>query len=104
MNPEKKDEPLRDSNGRCIAAAYDEPGLVVCLVNNKHPISRFDGYSDSEASKKKILNDVFRKGDSYFNSGDLLRRDWFGFFYWSDRVGDTFRWKGENVATTEVYF
>lgn len=71
-------------------------------MNNKLPISRFDGYSDSEASKKKILTDVFQDGDVYFNSGDLLRRDWFGFFFWSDRVGDTFRWKGENVATTEV--
>jgi fatty-acyl-CoA synthase len=102
VNPEKKDEPLRDAQGHCISADYDEAGLVVCLVNNKLPISRFDGYSDSEASKKKILTNVFHDGDMYFNSGDLLRRDWFGFFFWSDRVGDTFRWKGENVATTEV--
>lgn len=101
VNPEQKDQPLR-TNGRCIPADYDEPGLVVCLVNNKHPISRFDGYTDSEASNKKILKDVFSGGDTYFNSGDLLRRDWFGFFFWCDRVGDTFRWKGENVATTEV--
>jgi fatty-acyl-CoA synthase len=93
---------MRDANGRCISADYDEAGLVVCLVNNKHPLSRFDGYSDAEASRKKILQNVFRDGDTYFNSGDLLRRDWFGFFFWSDRVGDTFRWKGENVATTEV--
>jgi fatty-acyl-CoA synthase len=74
------------------------------LVNNKQPLSRFDGYTDTEASNKKILRNVFNNGDTYFNSGDLLRRDWFGFFYWCDRVGDTFRWKGENVATTEVRY
>jgi acyl-coenzyme A synthetase/AMP-(fatty) acid ligase len=71
-------------------------------VNNKDPIYRFDGYTDETATNKKILRDVFVKGDMYFNSGDLLRRDWFGFFYWADRVGDTFRWKGENISTAEV--
>jgi acyl-CoA synthetase (AMP-forming)/AMP-acid ligase II len=97
-----KDTPLRDKHGRCIKADYDEPGLVIAMMNDVSPTNRFDGYSDGTSSTKKILHDVFRPGDKYFNSGDLLQRDAFGFFYWSDRVGDTFRWKGENVATTEV--
>lgn len=57
--------------------------------------SRFDGYSDSAATSKKLLTNVLKQGDCYFNSGDLLYRDGEGFYYWSDRVGDTFRWKGE---------
>ena len=57
--------------------------------------SRFDGYSDSAATSKKLLTNVLKQGDCYFNSGDLLYRDSEGFYYWSDRVGDTFRWKGE---------
>ncbi len=75
---------------------------MVNMINNNNPLSRFDGYSDVAATNKKVLRNVFQIGDSFFNSGDLLRRDSFGFFYWADRVGDTFRWKGENVATTEV--
>ena len=71
-------------------------------VNNKDPIYRFEGYTDEAATGKKILRDVFVKGDLYFNSGDLLYRDWFGFYYWADRVGDTYRWKGENISTAEV--
>ena len=59
-------------------------------------------YSDKKETNKKILKNVFKNDDSYFNTGDLMRRDKLGFFYWSDRVGDTYRWKGENVSTTEV--
>ena len=100
MNP---DRPLRDpKTGRCVVANPNEIGLIVNRIDNKSPIDRFDGYSDPTATSKKILHDVFYKGDTYFNSGDLLRRDSFGFFYWVDRGGDTFRWKGENVSTTEV--
>lgn len=94
---------MRDANGFCTACDYGEVGLVVNLVNRKAKgIGRFEGYTDSSASNKKMLTDVFKKGDMYFNSGDLLSMDSLGFFYWSDRVGDTFRWKGENVATSEV--
>lgn len=78
-------------------AEVDEPGLVVAVVGQRMH-TRFEGYSDSSATKKKILTDVFVPGDIYFNSGDLLYRDWFGFFYWSDRVGDTFRYKGKYGA------
>ena len=60
------------------------------------------GYLNKEATEKKILRDVVKKGDKYFRSGDLLKVDGDGFFYFVDRLGDTFRWKGENVATSEV--
>ena len=101
--PENKQEPLRDSQtGFCHTSAVDEVGLMVGVIDNKRVDRRFDGYTDASANKKKVLTDVFVKNDTYFNTGDLLTRDAQGFFYWSDRVGDTFRWKGENVATTEV--
>ena len=66
------------------------------------PSRRFDGYTDKKATKSKILYDVVTKGDQWFATGDLLRKDWFGFYFWVDRIGDTFRWKGENVSTAEV--
>ena len=66
------------------------------------PHTPFFGYKDSSASKKKVITDVFQKGDQYFLSGDILRMDEEGFLYFCDRSGDTFRWKGENVSTTEV--
>jgi fatty-acyl-CoA synthase len=62
----------------------------------------FDGYNKAADTQKKILHDVFEKGDSWFRTGDLMRRADKGYFYFVDRIGDTFRWKGENVATSEV--
>ena len=62
----------------------------------------FDGYSDQEASDRKVLRDVFVAGDRWFRTGDLMRKDRAGYYYFIDRIGDTFRWKGENVSTTEV--
>nr|XP_034990066.1 very long-chain acyl-CoA synthetase-like isoform X3 [Zootoca vivipara] len=95
-----KDEPVRDKNGHCIPVTPGETGLFVAKITG---ISPFYGYAgDQQKTKKKILQDVFTKGDCYFNSGDLLMEDQEGFLYFKDRVGDTFRWKGENVATTEV--
>lgn len=102
VDPEDKSVPVRSPEGLCILADVNEVGLVCNLIDNKRLDRRFDGYSDSSATQRKIIRDVRRKGDQFFNSGDLLSRDEQGFFYWSDRVGDTFRWKGENVATTEV--
>jgi fatty-acyl-CoA synthase len=64
--------------------------------------SRFEGYTSQEASEKRILRNVFKPGDAWFRTGDLMRKDEQGFFYFVDRIGDTFRWKGENVATFEV--
>jgi fatty-acyl-CoA synthase len=64
--------------------------------------SRFEGYTSDDASEKKILRNVFEPGDAWFRTGDLMRKDAHGYFYFVDRIGDTFRWKGENVATSEV--
>ncbi|MDX7952043.1 long-chain-acyl-CoA synthetase [Lichenihabitans sp. Uapishka_5] len=96
--------PVRDAEGRCIACGPDEPGELVGLIVNdpKRPANRFEGYADRRATETKILRDVFEPGDMYFRTGDLLRRDKLGYFFFIDRVGDTFRRKGENVATSEV--
>jgi fatty-acyl-CoA synthase len=73
------------------------------IVNDpEKPSGRFEGYAHKEESEKKILRDVFKKGDAWFRTGDLMRKDRHGYFYFVDRVGDTFRWKGENVSTMEV--
>ncbi|WP_246731357.1 long-chain-acyl-CoA synthetase [Methylocapsa sp. S129] len=94
----------RNAEGRCIECAPNEVGEAIgeILDDPNKPASRFDGYADAAATKAKILRDVFREGDSWFRTGDLLRRDAAGYFYFVDRIGDTFRWKGENVSTTEV--
>jgi acyl-CoA synthetase (AMP-forming)/AMP-acid ligase II len=102
FDPEDPSMPLRDQNGRCQIVGYNEPGLLIGQITKGDVTRRYDGYSDSQATRQKVLTDVFRPGDQYFNTGDLLTRDYFGFYFWSDRVGDTFRWKGENVSTTEV--
>ncbi|KAI5100467.1 very long-chain acyl-CoA synthetase [Silurus meridionalis] len=95
-----KEEPVRNADGLCVPAARGEPGLLVGKITTKSP---FVGYAGNKLqTEKKRLRDVFVKGDLYFNSGDLLRIDNENFVYFQDRVGDTFRWKGENVATTEV--
>ncbi|XP_042330641.1 very long-chain acyl-CoA synthetase-like isoform X2 [Sceloporus undulatus] len=95
-----QDEPVRNEKGHCIPVALGETGLLVSKITHATPFSGYAG--DRQKSEKKILWDVLRKGDSYFNTGDLLMQDHEGFIYFQDRVGDTFRWKGENVATTEV--
>uniref|UniRef100_A0A2K6L8K1 long-chain-fatty-acid--CoA ligase n=2 Tax=Rhinopithecus TaxID=542827 RepID=A0A2K6L8K1_RHIBE len=96
----EKDEPVRDENGYCIRVPKGEVGLLVCKITQLTP---FSGYAGAKAqTEKKKLRDVFKKGDLYFNSGDLLMVDRENFIYFHDRIGDTFRWKGENVATTEV--
>ena len=98
-DPNDKSMPYRNANGLCELCNFNEVGLLIGVINNKRIDRRFEGYTDKAATSKKILYDVLKKGDSFFNSGDLVSRDFYGFFYWSDRVGDTFRWKGENVAT-----
>ena len=91
------DAPARGADGFCIACAADEPGEAIARIADD-----FEGYLDRAASEKKILRNVFKPGDAWMRSGDLMRRDARGFFYFVDRVGDTFRWKGENVSTAEV--
>ncbi|XP_027716888.1 bile acyl-CoA synthetase [Vombatus ursinus] len=94
------EKPVRDKKGRCIPVGPGEAGLLVSLVTSFSP---FLGYLGSpEHTERKLLRDVLRPGDIYFNSGDLLSRDSEGFLYFQDRIGDTFRWKGENVSTREV--
>ena len=93
--------PVRGADGFCVRCAPDEPGECLGAIHGGAR-SAYTGYVDHAASEKKILRDVFRRGDAWFRTGDLLRRDRLGYFYFVDRVGDTFRWKGENVSTTEV--
>jgi len=95
---------VRDERGRCQPCAPGQVGeLVVRLPDNPaSAITEFRGYTSDEDSERKIIGDVLRSGDRYYRSGDLLRCDEDGFFYFVDRIGDTFRYKGENVSTSEV--
>jgi fatty-acyl-CoA synthase len=92
-------EPVRDDKGRVKKVRNGEPGLLLSKVSNFQP---FDGYTDRKESEKKLIRDAFKEGDVWFNTGDLMRAQGFGHAAFTDRLGDTFRWKGENVATTEV--
>ncbi|XP_059495197.1 long-chain fatty acid transport protein 2-like [Stegostoma tigrinum] len=95
-----REAPVRDANGHCIEVAKGETGLLIAKITPKAP---FIGYAgNSVLTNQKHLRDVFCKGDLYFNSGDLMMLDNDNFIYFKDRIGDTFRWKGENVSTTEV--
>jgi fatty-acyl-CoA synthase len=96
------EEPVRGPDGFCIPCAPNEAGEALGQIRDDLPNSRFEGYENPEATKKKILRDVFEKGDAYFRTGDLLKQDEQGYYYFVDRIGDTYRWKGENVATSEV--
>jgi fatty-acyl-CoA synthase len=92
--------PARGPDGLCVAVPRGEVGEAIGKIAGG--AARFEGYTDAAATEKKILRDVFAPGDAWVRSGDLMRQDAQGFFYFVDRIGDTFRWKGENVATTEV--
>ena len=96
--------PCRDAAGRCIECRPDQVGEAIGQILNdpERPANRFEGYADATATERKILRDVFTPGDAWFRTGDLLRRDARGYFFFVDRIGDTYRWKGENVATSEV--
>jgi acyl-CoA synthetase (AMP-forming)/AMP-acid ligase II len=92
-------EIVRDAKGMCIPSKPGEKGILLIHIN---PLFKFDGYVDAKATAGKVVSDVFKRGDRYFNSGDILQLhddDWVSF---ADRIGDTFRWKGENVSTNEV--
>lgn len=95
------EEPVRLANGLCQEASVGEIGEAIGIIsdNIRHD---FSGYADKAASEKKILSDVFQRGDRWFRTGDLMRQDSEGYFYFIDRIGDTYRWKGENVSTAEV--
>jgi fatty-acyl-CoA synthase len=96
---EESGDPKRDDNGRVRKVKNGEPGLLLSKVSSFQP---FDGYTDKEETEKKLVRDAFKEGDVWFNTGDLMRSQGFGHAAFTDRLGDTFRWKGENVATTEV--
>jgi fatty-acyl-CoA synthase len=105
-------EPVRAADGFCIRCAANQVGEAIGRISAPPSLprpqaregagGRFEGYSNERDSQKKILRDVFEPGDAWFRTGDLMRRDERGFFYFVDRIGDTFRWKGQNVATCEV--
>src|SRR6185295_133003 len=95
------EKPVRGGDGLCIECEDGEAGEAIGKIVNE-PGKTFDGYSKSADTEKKVLHDVFVKGDAWFRTGDLLKRDALGYFYFVDRIGDTFRWKGENVSTNEV--
>lgn len=92
-------DPVRDDNGRVRRVPPGKPGLLLSPVNRLQP---FDGYTDKSASEKKLVRNAFREGDCYFNSGDVMSPQGMRHAAFVDRLGDTFRWKGENVATTQV--
>ena len=92
-------EPLRGEDGRVQRVPAGEPGLLLSPVNRLQP---FDGYTDPGASEKKLVRNAFREGDCWFNTGDVMSPQGMGHAAFVDRLGDTFRWKGENVATTQV--
>jgi citronellyl-CoA synthetase len=100
-----QDEIIRDANGRCIEVAAGEPGLLLGKIT---PDTVFEGYTDPNATEGKILRDALSEGDAWFNTGDLMRVVDVGYtlgydhYQFVDRVGDTYRWKSENVSTNEV--
>ena len=91
--------PLRGEDGWVQRVPAGEPGLLLSPVSKLQP---FDGYTDPSASEKKLVRNAFRKGDCWFNTGDVMSPQGMGHAAFVDRLGDTFRWKGENVATTQV--
>jgi fatty-acyl-CoA synthase len=100
----EKVEPVRNDRGFCLRCAPNQVGEAIGKVvdDPANLGSRFEGYTNPEASEKRILRNVFEPGDVWVRTGDLMRKDEKGYFYFVDRIGDTFRWKGENVATSEV--
>ena len=97
-------EPVRDAQGRAIRRATNEVGEAISRIGHGTADAggEFEGYTSARDTERKILRDVFEAGDAWYRTGDLMRRDEHGFYYFVDRIGDTFRWKGENVATSEV--
>lgn len=96
---QEKDELVRDADGYLIKVAKGEPGLLIGEITESTP---FVGYTQKDKTESAILRNVFKPGDAWFNTGDLLRNIGCAHYQFVDRLGDTFRWKGENVSTTEV--
>jgi len=98
----ENDRLVRGPDGLCVECGPSEAGELLMPIKADDPGTAFAGYSDTKATEKKLVRDAFVKGDLYFSTGDLLSRDAKGYFKFVDRIGDTFRWKGENCSTTEV--
>jgi fatty-acyl-CoA synthase len=100
----ERQAPVRNAQGFCEEVAAGEAGEALGRIfhDPSKPASRFEGYSNTADNEKKILRNVFEPGDTWFRTGDLMRQDADGYYYFVDRIGDTFRWKGENVSTTEI--
>ena len=100
-----EDKIIKNEDGTCKKITNHDPGLLIVFIS---PNSVFNGYTDAQATEKKILRDVFEEGDAWFNTGDLIKTVDVGYalgkthYQFVDRVGDTFRWKSENVSTNEV--
>ncbi|VDN08336.1 unnamed protein product [Thelazia callipaeda] len=95
-------ELIRTKKGFCVPCKPGETGELVGAIMHNQPLLNFEGYLDEEDTGKKIIKNVLCKGDAVFTSGDIMHWDHFGYLYFRDRKGDTFRWKGENVSTSEV--
>ena len=94
--------PIRDKKGFCIQCDVGEKGLLVGVIGNS-TTTDYSGYANQkENSNKKIIENLFKKNQRAFNTGDYMMMDYYGYIYFVDRLGDTFRWKGENVSTIEV--
>ncbi|KAF7629841.1 hypothetical protein Mgra_00009166 [Meloidogyne graminicola] len=102
LRVDEKGELLRNENGFCVRCKPGESGEIVASINPNNPILRFEGYVDRLATKHKLVENCEHKGETVFASGDILYWDNYGYLYFKDRRGDTYRWKGENVSTTEV--
>ncbi|MDQ2954769.1 MAG: AMP-binding protein, partial [Pseudomonadota bacterium] len=100
----EKEEPVRNADGFCVRCKPNEVGEAIGKIvhDPARPGGRFEGYAYKEDDERKILRNVFEQGDAWFRTGDLMRKDENGYFYFVDRIGDTFRWKGENISTSEV--
>ena len=96
------EQPIRGPTGLCIECGPGQVGECIGKIDPSDVRTAFTGYADKAATEKKVLHDVFEKGDAWFRTGDLMRRDEEGYYFFVDRIGDTFRWKGENVSTAEV--
>ena len=100
LNPELG-IPTRTADGFCVACDRNEVGEAIGRITGDDG-GRFEGYTDAVETEKKILRNVFVTGDAWFRTGDLMMLDASGYFHFVDRIGDTFRWKGENISASEV--
>jgi acyl-CoA synthetase (AMP-forming)/AMP-acid ligase II len=99
---DQDNQPVRDADGHCVRCGVNEKGLLVGVIGNNTK-EDFSGYANQkEQNEKKIVQNLFKPNQRAFNTGDLLVKDWLGYTYFVDRLGDTFRWRGENVSTFEV--